>query len=310
MTAVHTEEPTTPVSATRAEPPAREWTTTCLNCGASLAGPFCAECGQRAAPPHPTLRELGGEAFAEFSGWDGRVAETIRALIRAPGKLTVEFLEGRRARYVSPLRLYLTCSVLYFLVAASAPTEVRSSLVVTPGVRTANGTTRSIVDANKQANLTDADRREIARVVQKAPALIRPVIRRISEDAEGFQVQMLAALPKALFGLLPVFAGILAVFYRRRHFSEHLYFALHLHSFIFVALLLVAASKLSSSTPLRAVVGLGMLGWIVAYTHLALRRVYASSALGTVLEEIGIGALYITASIPAILILAIWVASH
>ena len=43
----------------------------CLNCGSALVGPFCAECGQRAVPPYPTLRELVGDAFAELSGWDG-----------------------------------------------------------------------------------------------------------------------------------------------------------------------------------------------------------------------------------------------
>ena len=52
----------------------------CLNCGHELHGQFCSECGQRAVPPHPTVRELAGDAFAEFSGWDGKFAETIRRL--------------------------------------------------------------------------------------------------------------------------------------------------------------------------------------------------------------------------------------
>ena len=119
------------VRETTSRPTPDDWRTTCLNCGASLSGSFCSECGQRAAPPHPSLRELGGEAFAELSGWDGKVAETVRALLRKPGKLTIEFLEGRRARYLSPLRLYLMCSVIYFLIAASAPTNLRSSIVIT-----------------------------------------------------------------------------------------------------------------------------------------------------------------------------------
>ena len=78
----------------------------CLNCGAELHGPFCSGCGQRVVPPYPSLREMAGDAWHEFSGWDGRFARTLRMLIH-PGVLTVEVLEGRRARYVSPLRLYL-----------------------------------------------------------------------------------------------------------------------------------------------------------------------------------------------------------
>ncbi len=93
----------------------------CLNCGAPLAGAFCAACGQRDVPPYPSVRELAAEAISEFSGWDGRLASSVRALILRPGLLTHEFLEGRRARYISPLRLYLTASLIYFVLAAAAP---------------------------------------------------------------------------------------------------------------------------------------------------------------------------------------------
>ena len=67
------------------------------------------------------MRELAVDAFWELSGWDGRFALTVRSLLRRPGMLTREFLEGRRARYVSPLRLYLMASLVYFLIAAAAP---------------------------------------------------------------------------------------------------------------------------------------------------------------------------------------------
>ena len=51
-------------------------------------------------------------ALTEFSGWDGRLSSTLRALIRRPGVLTHDFLEGRRVRYISPIRLYLTASLV------------------------------------------------------------------------------------------------------------------------------------------------------------------------------------------------------
>src|SRR6185503_1499510 len=68
--------------------------TVCLNCGSPLRGPFCAACGQRDVPPYPSVRELAIDAISEFSGWDGRLAQTLRTLIRQPGLLTREFLEG------------------------------------------------------------------------------------------------------------------------------------------------------------------------------------------------------------------------
>ena len=287
-----------------------DWSTACLNCGATLGGAFCADCGQRAAPPHPTLRQLGGEAFSELSGWDGKVAETMRALLRAPGKLTVEFLEGRRARYISPLRLYLTCSVIYFLIAAATPNRLKSSLVVTRGPVAGVSAPQNIVDATSNPDLTEEDRREIARLVAKAPPIIRPIMHRVSTDAGAFRADMLASMPKALFALLPVFAAIVAVFYRRRHFAEHLYFAFHVHAFVFIALSFAAVLKLTNVVALDVAASIAVLLWIPAYVHRSFRRVYGGTFGATLLKEIGIGTFYGAASIPVIALLALWVASR
>src|SRR4051812_14377233 len=96
------------------------WQVQCLNCKAPLAGAFCSSCGQRAVPPDPTLRELAGDAFVEMSGWDGKFAETFRLLLRKPGEITRQWIEGRRVSFIAPVRLYLTASVVYFVVSAAA----------------------------------------------------------------------------------------------------------------------------------------------------------------------------------------------
>ena len=69
-----------------------EWATTCLNCRHELHGPFCAHCGQRAVPPHPTVAELTSDAWQELVGWDGKVIRTLRALLVRPGQATREML--------------------------------------------------------------------------------------------------------------------------------------------------------------------------------------------------------------------------
>jgi Protein of unknown function (DUF3667) len=104
-------------SRTASPPAARR----CLNCEALLNGPYCAACGQRAIPPNPGVRELIGDAWGELTGYDGRIARTVVTLLRHPGRLTRDFIDGHRVRYISPVRLYLTASVVYFLVAAIAP---------------------------------------------------------------------------------------------------------------------------------------------------------------------------------------------
>ena len=78
----------------------------CLNCEAPLAGPYCAACGQPAvdlaAPTWHVVRQAVGDA----ADLDGRVLRTARAL-GSPGRLAAEFLRGRRAPYLGPLKLAL-----------------------------------------------------------------------------------------------------------------------------------------------------------------------------------------------------------
>ena len=61
-----------------------------------MHGRFCGRCGQRAIGAYPSVREMAGDAWRELSGWDGRFARTVRILLRRPGALTVEAMEGRR----------------------------------------------------------------------------------------------------------------------------------------------------------------------------------------------------------------------
>jgi len=285
-----------------------DWKLNCLNCGTSLSGVYCSSCGQRAAPPHPSLREVVVEAFSEFSGWDNKVVATLRALIQKPGKLTIEFVEGRRARYVSPLRLYLTCSVVYFLVAAAVPATSQSRVVALTGTA---GTVPSgkPVRSSRAGDLTDEDRREIARMLDKAPPILRLLMRRVSNDPAGLQRDIFAALPKGLFALLPAFAAIVAVFYRRRHFAEHLYFALHLHAFVFVALTLTELAKFTRLVPLQILAGVVFLVTLPVYTLCAFQRVYGDRWPRVLMKGVGIAALYAAASIPVVFALAIWVSA-
>jgi len=91
--------------------------TECLNCRASLNGPYCAMCGQKVTAPRPTVHEFVHDAFHEFLHFDGKILQSVRLLFTRPGLLTSEYVEGRRVRYISPLRLYLIFSVAYFAAA-------------------------------------------------------------------------------------------------------------------------------------------------------------------------------------------------
>ena len=286
-------------------PAPASWTTTCLNCGSPLSGPFCSKCGQRASPPHPALHDLLHDALHELVHWDGKIVETVRCLVTRPGALTCHVLEGRRARYISPVRLYLTCSLIYFLLAAAAPGQGASFglSVKRPGVNAS-------VKTRAATGQTEEDRRQILAAIPAAPRLLQPLMRRSVEDPQGLQRDAFGAWPKALFVLLPVFAGLVAVFYHKRHFPEHLYFALHLHAFAFLAMTVSTLAKFAHSTPVAIAAGLAVAIWIPVYAHLAFRRVYGNTHIKTLFKDAGVGVLYFIATIPAMFVVALWVASH
>jgi uncharacterized protein DUF3667 len=282
----------------------------CLNCGEPLHGAFCSACGQRVVPPRPSLRELLGEAFAEFSGWDGKLANTLRLLITRPGQLTLDFLDGRRVRCISPLRLYLSVSVVYFLLSAAAPVGVASGkFAQATNASTATHTTNINLGAgaNMGDELSPEDREQILAAAANAPRLLRPAMRRLASDPAGFRKDFSEVSPKLFFALLPVFAVILALFYRGRGFIEHLYFTIHVQTFFFITLGLGVLARFTHVFALTAAAATVAFIWTPLYAHFALRRVYGGSNGANVLKEIGIGVLYAAVYIPSVVSLAVWV---
>jgi hypothetical protein len=89
----------------------------CLNCGAVLAGRYCHECGQSSDLRHRSILHLLGEAPEGLFHADGRLWRTLPALFFRPGVLGKDYLEGRIARHVPPLRMFLV-SLLIFIFAA------------------------------------------------------------------------------------------------------------------------------------------------------------------------------------------------
>ena len=95
----------------------------CLNCGTHLRGQYCGNCGQRARSRLISLWELVRDAFGDLFELDSRLWKTLLPLLARPGMLTDDYLQGRRARFMPPFRMYLVLSLLFFLVAFFDPQE-------------------------------------------------------------------------------------------------------------------------------------------------------------------------------------------
>jgi hypothetical protein len=124
----------------------------CLNCGTEVAGRYCQNCGQENAEPKETFWQLIVHFFNDITHFDGKFFKTLKLLILRPGFLTSEYVAGRRASYLHPIRMYLFISFLVFLVLFSLPSGEStfvpsnsndSSAQVTNGVRVIRETERA-----------------------------------------------------------------------------------------------------------------------------------------------------------------------
>jgi len=90
----------------------------CLNCRTELKGPFCYYCGQ---PDRNFMRffpALLRDLMEDLLDFDSRFMRTLKPLLFKPGKLTRDYMNGRRFRYAPPMRLYIFSSIVFFLLAA------------------------------------------------------------------------------------------------------------------------------------------------------------------------------------------------
>jgi hypothetical protein len=280
----------------------------CANCDAPIAGPYCASCGQETRVGLPTARAFLRDAAGRYVALDGRLWRTLVALFFRPGFLTLEYLAGRRRRYIRPARLFLVLSLLLFaLLRVTAPDPY-----VVEVAETQSGTTRTLsqelaVDTDLLNPLEGIDSKWTAPLKARIAAFNRLTI---GDKLERMSAGLFRYAPYAMVALLPVFAAMLQLAYvsgaprhpaRPRQYAAHLVFGAHSHAFLFLCAALAAALPLA---PLRA----ALLAWSVAYLLLALKRVYGGSWPGIVLRASMLGTVYavlIALAIVALLLAAI-----
>ena len=94
-------------------------TVACPNCGDGRSGRYCAACGQNDRNYVRGLLSVTWEFCRDSFEVDSRLFQTLKLLFFKPGTLSREFCRNRRARYMSPVRLYLFSSFLFFLVVST-----------------------------------------------------------------------------------------------------------------------------------------------------------------------------------------------
>ena len=145
----------------KAGEPAHIHETNCLNCGAALNGPFCHECGQH-AHVHRTLGAFFHDFLHGVLHFEGKIWRTLPLLVWKPGELTRRYIDGQRARFISPIALFLFSVFLMFAV-----------LSATGNVNPSIGSTRDLAVQQKEAegNLARLQKKRAELIAEKRPTL-------------------------------------------------------------------------------------------------------------------------------------------
>ncbi len=88
----------------------------CLNCNAEVQGRYCHVCGQENIEPKESVWHLITHFFQDITHFDGKFFSTVKYLVIRPGFLSKEYMMGRRASYVNPIRMYIFTSAFFFLI--------------------------------------------------------------------------------------------------------------------------------------------------------------------------------------------------
>ena len=269
---------------------------TCANCGDVLAGEYCSRCGQRAIDYHRPLSDLFSDVVGDILNLDTRLIRTLGPLMLKPGAVAKDYVAGRRASHVPPLKSYLIAALIFFSLFSIFPSRAPVSV--------------TIMGSPQEKALKENKTRGEARTSFSLPDHVwyhdewyQGVKARAMQHPEELATKVYENFPRAFFFLLPVFALFLKLLYRTQgYLMDHLVFSLYYHAFVFLdfALIFLAAKwGRYLPGPVRPVVGLVLFLWLVSYLPVALRRVYGGPLWLTGVKFVALGVLYALALLSA-----------
>ena len=266
------------------------------------------------------------EAFEDVFSFDSRAWRTLFALLLRPGFLSLEYFNGRRARYVQPIRLYFISSILFFVLLTvvdffsltelvSVEDQISSATVeLDPNTNNEQSTgqvleqTRAGEEPAPEGGTSGVDDIDIsvpfvsAENEIKLKALFQKQIgkaKTIVEEDPGAIVPVLLELsPPVIFCLLPLFALLLKLLYigQRFYYAEHLVLALHSHSFVFmwITIYTVLELLLKGFPAVWTSISWAFAIWVPLYLWLSLKTVLRQGAFVTSFKFLVLGMAYVS----------------
>jgi hypothetical protein len=197
---------------------------TCPNCKKEFDKDFnfCPYCGQENKEPTLKFRHLVSEFFSANFNLDSKIVRTLKLLIFYPGKLTKEILNGKRTKYITPIRLYLLISFVYFFVVSLGTNHV--------DITEENKNSETDVPFKVDSTETDSLSTVELYIYKKANLLTTK-----SGQKEFFN-KFKKNVSMGMFLFIPLTAWILYILFRKkyRYYVPNLIFTFHLQSLVFL----------------------------------------------------------------------------
>lgn len=264
----------------------------CLNCGADLYDRFCHKCGQENVEPRQSFWQLTVHFFEDLTHFDGKFFTTVKYMFTKPGFMTSEYVNGKRAAYVNPIRMYLFVSAMFFIISGMLPEEhdetntkhtantvdsvqadtaliskhdntiLPDSIILsnTGGRTLTNASTVAIYDSIVNSLPKSERPNFLKKYVDRRLAAVREDSHDVDRFIEKLQEKFLHSIPVVLFFSVPLIALLLQLLYIRRrkeyYYVGHIIFLTHYYCFAFIAILLVKVA--------------GYLGYISTVVQIAL----------------------------------------
>lgn len=290
----------------------------CLNCGTPLTGPFCNACGQH-AHVHRTLGAFFHDLAHGVFHVEGRTWRTLPLLAWRPGALTRRYIEGERAKFVSPMAMFLFSVFLMFAVVSkmvpmtvmtdpkaqdamrseadrSAANLAKLKQQRTAVVATHQPTTTidaQIVEASQHTTLMQTMAKDgvlkggAVTVSDDVPAWLRNPIRHASANPDLLLYKLKSGAYKWSWALIPLsvpFLWLLFPFSRQFRLYDHTVFVTY--SLSFMTLLVVAVALVSAAGLAAAPVALFVIPPVHMYRQL--KGAYSLSTAGAVVRTLAL----------------------
>jgi hypothetical protein len=284
----------------------------CLNCGTEVAGRFCQQCGQENVEVKESFLQLLRHFLEDLTHFDGKLWKTIKLLLFKPGSLTKLYMEGKRASYIHPIRMYLFVSAVFFLFMFTGDVPEK------PEDLAANAKApKDFVSGFNEGFKVDLEKdsieyktvEEYNAAQQKLPqskrdqwldATVKKKGIELNEKYQGDKFKIGQALiekfehyfSRMLYISLPIFAFFIWVLYRRnKHhfFVDHMIFSIHLYCAFYIILFIV--NLISIVIDYFSNNSSGFFGFIVAltlffYLYKSLKNHFGQSRKKTILKFI------------------------